>query len=188
MRRFALFSIIFLAIALNGHAGSKPHYVFLLPDGYIGWVQIISQAPNSARPVLEKGNLVVDLDDGGVFRTPTFHTTFVGAHDEFFYKRPNPRGEVTRVSVPANYICPEMSGLDTCYEPSEEKGADGFTVGRATVGKDGPSSEGNSWFFFIGPPALRSKCAVRVVFQPGTKKWMDHPENDPVPGRIKDEP
>jgi hypothetical protein len=187
MRKLALCSIVLLATAQSSFGRSKPHYIFLLPDGYIGWVQVISQAPNSAKPVVEKGNLLVDLDESGIFRTPTFHTMFVGARDEFFYKRPDSKGRITRVPVRPDYVCPQMSGLDSCYEPSEEKGADGFTVGRATAGKDGPSSEGNSWFFFIGPSALRERYAVRVIFQPGTKKLMDHPEYDPIPGRIKDE-
>jgi len=187
MRKLFLSSIALLATAQSSFGRSKPHYIFLLPDGYIGWVQVISQAPDSARPVVEKGNLLVDLDESGIFRTPTLHTMFVGAHDEFFYRQPDSKGGVTRVPVPPEYVCLQTSGLDTCYEPSEEKGADGFTVGRATAGKDGPSSEGSSWFFFVGPSALRKKHAIRVVFQPGTKKWMDHPENDPIPGRIKDE-
>jgi hypothetical protein len=182
-----VFSVMLLVTAQSTPGHKKPHYVFLLPDGYIGWVQVISQAPNAARSIIEKGNLLVDVDETGVFRTPTFHTMFVGAHDEFFYKRPSPAGGITRVPVPPEYVCVQMSGLDSCYEPSEEKGADGFTVARATVGKDGPSSEGSSWFFFVGPSVLREKYAVRVIFQPSTKKWMDHPENDPIPGRIRNE-
>ncbi len=187
MRRLFLCSIVLLATAQSSFGRSKPHYIFLLPDGYVGWVQVISQAPDSAKPVVEKGNLLVDLDESGIFRTPTFHTTFVGAHDEFFYKRLDARGGTTRVPVPSNYVCSQTSGMDTCYEPSEEKGADGFTVARATVGKEGPSSEGSSWFFFIGPFPLRKRYAVHVIFQPGTKKVIDHPQYDPIPGRIKDE-
>jgi hypothetical protein len=37
----------------------------------------------------------------------------------------------------------------------------------------------------VGPPALRRKQARQVIFEPGTKMQMDHPENDPIPGRIK---
>jgi hypothetical protein len=186
MKKITLLAIVIFAAAQTGFARSKPHYVFLLPDGYIGWVQVISQAPNSAKPVVTNGNLVVDLDESGIFRTPTFHTTFVGVHDEFFYKRPDSKGGVVREPVPTNYVCTD-SGLDSCFTPSEEHGADGFTVGRASVGKPGPSSEGTSWFFFVGPPALRQKNAVRVNFKPGTKVWMDRPENDPTPGRIKND-
>ncbi len=179
--------MLLLFSAQAAFARNKPHYVFLLPDGYVGWVQVISQSKDARQPVVEKGNLLVDLEDSGVFRTPSFHTMYVGAHDEFFYKRKDANGKLGRVPVPANYYCNADSGLDTCYTPSEEHGADGFTVGRAVVGKPGPSSDGSSWFFFIGPPELRAKNAVRVTFEPGTKKWMDRPENDPAPGRIKND-
>jgi hypothetical protein len=187
MRKRIIVPMFLLFAAHAAFARSKPHYVFLLPDGFVGWVQVISQAPDSPKVVVEKGNLLVDLDDTGVFRTPSFHTTFVGARDEFFYKRTTPSGEILRVPVPSGFVCTELSGMDTCYTPSEEKGADGFTVGRATVGISGPSHDGSSWFFFIGQPALRQKNTVRVIFKPGTKKWMDHPENDPTPGRIKND-
>jgi len=179
--------MLLLLLTQAAFARGKPHYVFLLPDGYVGWVQVISQSKGAPQPVVEKGNLVVDLDDSGVYRTPTFHTMHVGAHDKFLYKRKDATGKIARVPVPAEYVCSQMSGLDTCYTPSEEHGADGFTVGRAVVGKSGPSSDGSSWFFFIGPPELRAKYAARVTFKPGTKKWMDHPENDPAPGRIKND-
>ncbi len=186
MRKQIAVTVLLLFAAHAAFARSKPHYVFLLPDGFVGWVQVISQAPGAPKAVVEKGNLLVDLDDSGVFRTPTFHTSFVGAHDEFFYKRIGANGDALRVSVPSDFVCTE-SGMDMCYTPSEEKGSDGFTVGRATVGVSGPSRDGSSWFFFVGPPALRQKNTVRVIFQPGTKKWMDHPENDPTPGRIKND-
>jgi len=185
MKKRITLAILLLSSAQTVFARSEPHYVFLLPDGYIGWVQVISQSKDAPAPLIEKGNLLVDLDDSGEFRTPSFHTMYVGARDEFFYKRKDATGKLVRVPVPAEYVCPEMSGLDTCYTPSEEQGADGFTVGRAVAGKSGPSREGSSWFFFIGPPELRAKNAVRVTCQPGSKKMMDHPEYDPTPGRIK---
>lgn len=169
-------------VTVPSSAREKPHYVFLLPDGYTGWIQVISNARNARQPVVEHGNLVLTIDDSGVFRSPTYHTYYAGAHDEFFYQTSDSQGRSTRVAVPSNYVCPGISGLDSCY--GNDVGAlvparqDAFTVGRATVGRPGSSEDGNSWFLFIGPPDLRAKMSIA---------WtdLDHPEHDPTPGRIK---
>jgi hypothetical protein len=74
MKKRITLAMLLLFSAQAAFARSKPHYVFLLPDGYMGWVQVISQSKDAPPPVVEKGNLLVDLDDSGVFRTPAFHT------------------------------------------------------------------------------------------------------------------
>jgi hypothetical protein len=118
------------------------------------------------------------------------HSYFTGSHDEFFYRR-TINGKETLVPVPINFYCNELSGLDTCYPNSKMK-KDAFTVSRATVGMQGPSSAGNSWFFFVGPPEARERHKWS-----GTPKYrteshssgmqVDQPECDPTPGRIKND-
>jgi hypothetical protein len=182
--RRILSAILITLAPAYANARKLPHYVFILPDGYTGWVQIIFRSPGGTDPPQTHDKIKIVLEDSGVYKTGMYHAYFTGSHDEFLYRR-IVEGKESLVPIPASYYCNADSGLDTCYKPSEEKGADGFTVGRSSVGKEGPSSGGNSWFFFIGPPELRAKNLVRVTFEPGTKKWMDHPENDPAPGRIK---
>jgi hypothetical protein len=148
-------------------------------------VQIVF-TPKGSKPVIEGESLLVDLDDSGIFRTSVVQRFGGRDHDEFFYKRRDPKGKITRVPVPGTYVCTDVSGIDSCYEPSEERGTDGFTVGRATAGKSGSNTEGSSWFLFIGPSPLRAKYAARVVFHPGAKYMDDHTEYDPVPGRIRE--
>ena len=64
---------------------------------------------------------------------------------------------------------------------------DAFDVGRATLGRVSDGTPGNSWFLFVGPYALREKMARHVHFAPARSKKIDVPEDDPTPGRIKDE-
>jgi len=160
-----------MLMSVSAHAKKLPHYVFVLPDGYTGWIQVVFDPNHGSPVVVEKGNALVRVGDDGLVHLKTYHTTFVGSTDEFFYEQRDANGRIIRKALPADFTCSiRNSGMDFCYEPSEERGADGFTAGRASVGKAGPSSEGSSWFFFIGPPALRAKNAVRVTFEAGTKK------------------
>jgi hypothetical protein len=191
MKKRITLAMLLLFSAQAAFARSKPHYVFLLPDGYRGWVQVISQSKDAPPPVVEKGNLLVDLDDNGVFRTTSFHTMYVGAHDEFFYKSRDATGKTVRVPVPANDYCNGDSGLDTCFADSKTT-VDCFTVGRSTVGKSDDGKLGNSWFFFVGPPEDRERYkwagAPKYRTEPHSSGMkIDQPEFDPKPGRIKND-
>ena len=167
-------------------AAKLPHYIFILPDGYTGWVQIIFSSPGSARLVLEHDNAVLRIKDDGVIRLPIEHHYFTGSHDEFFYERPETTGKTVRVPVPSDYVCAESSGLDTCYDSKGDL-SDGFTVSRATVGKPSDGTLGNSWWLFVGPPDLRKKWARPITRNSDPKRpyQIDIPANDPTPGRIK---
>jgi hypothetical protein len=189
-RKTWVLAVLILLASVDAHARKLPHYVFILPDGYTGWVQIIFQSPGEPGPPETLDKITITLDDSGVYKTGMHHAYFVGSHDEFFYRRVID-GKETLVPMPSNFYCNEDSGLDSCFRDSKVT-IDAFTVSRATVGVEGPSSSGNSWFFFIGPPESRERHKWS-----GTPKYrtephsfgmkVDQPEFDPTPGRIKND-
>jgi hypothetical protein len=173
-------------VSQGAHAAKLPHYIFILPDGYTGWIQVIFDSPGSAPLVLEHDNAVLKIKDDGVIRLPIPGHVFVGSHDDFFYERTDAKGKAVRVLVPSDYVCTESSGMDSCYNSKGDL-SDGFTVGRATIGKPSDGTPGNSWWLFVGPPDLRKKWA-RPITRNSDPKWpyqIDVPANDPTPGRIK---
>ena len=68
-------------------AEKLPHYIFILPNGYTGWIQVIFDSPGAAPLVLEHGNAVLGIKNDGVIRLPIMGHIFAGAHDEFFYEQ-----------------------------------------------------------------------------------------------------
>ena len=190
MRRTLLGTLLALIVTSNACAKKLPHYEFVLPDGYIGWIQIIFQSPNAPNPPFANNKFTIRLDDSGVYKTGMYHTYFTGSHDEFFYRR-LVNGKETLVAVPTNYYCNKFNGLDTCF-PDSKVTIDAFTVSRATVGVEGPSSSGNSWFFFVGPPEARELHKWSGISKYRTEPQssgmkVDQPEFDPTPGRIKND-
>lgn len=182
----ALPAVLLLALAPAGWGRPQPHYAFVLPDGYAGWIQIIFASPDAPRPEFSHDRFVLRVDDSGVLRTRMLHSYFTGSQDEFFYRRINSKGKEDLVPVPAEYVCTGNSGLDNCFI-SDDSRVDALDVGRATLGRVSDGTPGNSWFLFVGPYALREKMARHVHLDPGTSKKIDVPEDDPTPGRIKDE-
>ena len=184
--RWAAFAGLCLALAPAGWGGAAPHYAIVLPDGYVGWVQVIFATPHEKRPEFSHDRYLLRIDDSGVLRTGMFHSYFKGGQDEFFYRRVDAKGKETLVTVPPEYYCGGNSGLDNCFISSDER-VDAFDVGRATLGRVSDGTPGDSWFFFVGPHTLREKMAKHVHYAPGTKTKIDVPEDDPIPGRIKNE-
>ena len=182
----ALPAVLMLALAPAGWAHPLPHYAFILPDGYTGWIQIVFASPNAPRPEFSHGRYILRVDDSGVLRTSMLHSYFAGAQDEFFYRKTGSKEKESLVPVPAEYVCTGNSGLDNCFI-SDDTRVDALDVGRATLGRVSDGTPGDSWFLFVGPYALREKMAKHVHYYPGTKKKIDVPEDDPIPGRIKDE-
>jgi hypothetical protein len=181
-----LIAVMMILVSTDLCAEKLPHYIFVLPDGYTGWIQVIFDSPGSAPLVLENDNAVLHIKNDGIIRLPIVGHVFTGSHDEFFYERTDIKGNILRVPVPANYVCTQNSGMDTCYD-SDSGLSDGFTVGRATRGKPNDGTPGNSWWLFVGPPDLRKKMAKPIDRNPDPK-WpyqIDVPEHDPIPGRIK---
>jgi hypothetical protein len=174
-----------LMLSTNAYPKNLPHYVFVLPDGYTGWIQVIFDSPGSAPVKVENGNAILEIDNSGIFRLPIVSHIFAGSHDEFFYERVS-SGKKARVPVPADYVCTQYSGMDSCYD-SDSNISDGFNVGRATRRKPNDGTPGSAWWLFVGPRDLRKKMAVPVHRNPDPK-WpyrIDVPEDDPTPGRIK---
>jgi hypothetical protein len=181
----ALLATLLVPFAFAGAKHSLPHYVFILPDGYVGWIQVIFSSPNAPEPPLVNNGLVLRIDNSGVFRTRMIGSGFTGSRDEFFYSKMDAQGKETLAPVPSNYVCTEYSGMDFCYD--SDSLSDGFTVGRANLGHPNDGTPGDSWFLFVGPPDLRKKYAVPVHLAPGEKYHIDVPKDDPTPGRIRSE-
>lgn len=182
----AAFAALMLAMAPTGWGRQDPHYVIILPDGYAGWVQIIFSSRNAPKPEISHERYVLRVDDSGVLRTRLKHVHYAGAQDEFYYTRLNAKGKNVLVPVPAGYVCAGNSGIDNCFISTDDR-VDAFDADRATLGKASDGTPGDSWFFFVGPYALREKMAKHVHIDPATNKKIDVPEDDPTPGRIKDE-
>jgi len=178
--------VLLLTLAPAGWGKQDPHYAFVLPDGYTGWIQIIFNSPRAPRPELSHNRFVLRVDNSGILRTSMLHTHFAGSQDEFFYRRIDAKGKESLVPVPAEYVCAGNSGLDNCFISSDSR-VDAFEVGRATTGRVSDGTRGDSWFLFVGPFALREKMATHAHFEPGTTKRIDFPEDDPTPGRIKND-
>jgi len=177
----------FLLIAsTSAYATKLPHYVFVLPNGYTGWIQVVFEDPNGAPFEVEHDNAVLKIDDSGIIRLRGVGRMFVGSHDEFFYDVVDQHGKHSRIPVPANFVCTAMSGMDNCYD-DDSKITDGFSVGRATIGKPKGTTQGSAWWLFVGPPDLRKKMArpAHVNPDPQYPYHIDVPEDDPSPGRIK---
>jgi hypothetical protein len=182
-----LITTLVVLMSASAHAKKLPHYVFVLPDGYTGWIQIVFDPNHGSPVVVEKGNALVRVGDDGIVHLKTYHTTFVGSTDEFFYEQRDANGRIIRNALPADFTCSiKNSGMDFCFDGSGDL-SDGFTVGRATVGKPSDGTPGSAWWLFIGPPALRRKMARPITRNPDPKYpyQIDVPENDPTPERIK---
>ena len=174
-------------LATVGCSAKLPHYVFVPPDGYVGWVQVIFDSPGASEMVPNRGRLVLRLDKSGILKTSSIQHVFAGSHDEFFYSRRDVKGKELLSAVPSNYYCNQESGIDSCYGSDGTK-SDGFTVGRANLGRPNDGTPGNSWFLFVGPRDLRDKMAKPIHRAPGEKYQIDVPEDDPHPGMISPKP
>jgi hypothetical protein len=130
-------------LATIGCSAKLPHYVFVLPDGYVGWVQVIFDSPGAPEIVPTHGRFVLRVDRSGVLKTSMIATVFAGSHDEFFYSRRDVKGKEVLSAVPTNYYCGQESGIDSCYGSDGTK-SDGFTVGRANLGRPNDGTPGNS--------------------------------------------
>src|SRR5215813_2938707 len=164
-------AICTIAITLSStiaYSAELPHYVFVLPDGYVGWIQVIFDSPGAPGLLLRHGRVVLRIDTSGVLKTSTLGHVFAGSHDEFFYSRLDVKGKEVLSPVPSNYYCGEQSGIDSCYGGDGTK-SDGFTVGRANLGEPNDGTPGSSWFLFVGPPDMRANMAKPIHRAPGEK-------------------
>ena len=62
-----LIAVMMILVSTDLCAEKLPHYIFVLPDGYTGWIQVIFDSPGSAPLVLENDNAVLHIKNGPCF-------------------------------------------------------------------------------------------------------------------------
>lgn len=154
--------------ALNARPKPKPHYTFILPDGYIGWVQIIFQDPQaSPLPIRKDGGRVIEVPESGLPRTSDIRVIDGATPDEFYYRAILPDGSSELRPMPPALTLPDVAH-------------GGWDV-RDTGGR-GP---GYSWFLFFGPPDVRAQTPwADITKVPGYGKKLMAPKAYPTPGRL----
>jgi hypothetical protein len=100
-------------------AAESPHYVFVLPDGYVGWIQVIFDSPRAPMVVPKHGRFVLRVDKSGVLKTSSTEYVFAGSHDEFFYSRLEPK---------AKRSCPQYRRTATAVKIQESIRATAVTA------------------------------------------------------------
>src|SRR5215475_1545264 len=106
----AFLHAVVLSMLLPLYAGTKPHYTFILPDGYIGWIQVIFNDPQTPRlPVEKNGGRVLEVPESGIFRTSDLRVHDFKRKDEFYYRVLLPGGRFRLQAVPAEYILSDDS-------------------------------------------------------------------------------
>ena len=123
-------------------APERPHYLFVLPDGYVGWVQIIFNDPLAPPLSTQKEKVVLMVPESGIVRTSALRAHSSQAPDEFYYQKTSVSGSLQRHHLPGSYVA---YGIDHA----------GF--GAINTGRKG---RGYSWFLFVGPPELRSSMSL----------------------------
>ena len=176
-RRIRLASLILwlLFVAATLAAAKPPHYTFILPNGYVGWVQIIFFDPNAPALSLRRDKgYEIEIPESGISRTSHMRVHDFKRKDEFYYRPLRSAGKAKLFPLPSEYVL-----------PGDSHG--GFGV--MDTGGKGP---GYSWFIFIGPPELRAKVALadydKVVkgYQTthGGKSYFVSSDTYPQPGRM----
>ena len=166
--RLAICSMILLSVLFPAYGRAKPHYTFILPDQYVGWVQLVFNDPGtSPLPVRRDGGREIDVPESGIPRTSGLRVHDVKGKDEFYYLSVLPNGKAELRPVPSEYVLP---GIDH----------GGFGV--ADTGGQGP---GYSWFIFIGPPEIRARIPwADITKVPGYGRRLMAPDVYPTPGRM----
>ena len=168
MNRCGACLIVLLAVHSSAHGRTKPHYTFILPDGFVGWVQIVFNDPQaSPLPVQKDEGRVIEVTESGISRTSGILVLDFKKTDEFYYRSPLPNGKSGFRVVPSENVLPgALHG--------------GFHV--ADTGGRGP---GYSWFLFIGPPEIRARIPwADITKVSGYGQKLMAPEVYPTPGRV----
>src|SRR5579862_8419695 len=105
LRKCALLLIIATCALHSPAKPSKyPHYTFTLPDGYIGWVQIIFNDPQAEHLPWRGNGCEISIPDSGISRTSALRMHSDRAEDEFYYRVPLPDGNVKLAPIPSDYV------------------------------------------------------------------------------------
>ena len=173
LRNILLSTLALAMFATSAFAAKRPRYIFELPDGYIGWIQIIFNDPNAAPLQIVDGGVLLAVPESGVFRTSALRIHSSQAPDEFYYKATDISGS-KRKPVPADYVLP------------------GISHGGFGVMDTGGRGKGYSWFIFIGPPEQRKEVPLANWDEVVATQRKLHgnakvpaPKSYPIPGRVQ---
>lgn len=172
VRQCLMCSTIVTMAAMPAVAERRPHYIFELPDKYVGWVQIIFNDPGSPALPIAHGGVVLKVPESGIVRTSSIRVHSSLAPDEFFYRVIGSAG-AQDVPVPAEDVLP------------------GINHGGFGVMDTGGRGKGYSWFVFIGPPRLRKEVPL-ADWTEVLQNWqeihrnshVEAPDPYPIPGRM----
>ena len=138
LKNMVFFALVIIAESYASPARKQPHYKFLLPDGYVGWVQIVFNDPDAPALAICDGGYVVDVPESGITRTSDIRVHDFKRRDEFYYHvSTGPRASELR-PAPTEAVLP------------------GDSQGGFGVMDTGGKGIGYSWFIFIGPPTMRA--------------------------------
>lgn len=168
MNKVALCFLTLLSVVAPVYGRAKPHYTFVLPDGYVGWVQVVfNDSRASPFRVRKDSGREIYIPESGIPRTAGLRVHDARGKDEFYYYSVLPNGMEELRPVPSEYVIP---GIDH----------GGFGV--ADTGGKGP---GYSWFIFIGPPEIRLHIPwADITKVRGYGRKLMAPDVYPTPGRM----
>ena len=174
-------STILIALSLfsppvSARGRAHPHYTFVLPEGFVGWIQVVFNDPHANQLHWEQNAVFIDVPDSGVARTSSLrvHGFGEGKFDRFFYRAQALDGRTNLIPIPNEYV---LRG--------DSHGGFGY------AGTDG-KGPGYSWFIFIGPPQVRANVPMADWGKVVEEYRQTHNGNSrvelrgplPVPGRM----
>jgi hypothetical protein len=173
MVRRTIICAVLVFFIFSTYACVKPHYTFVLPENYIGWIQVIFGDPGALPlPIRKDAGREILVPETGIFRTSDIRVLDARSHDEFYYTCAG--GECNFRPLPSEYVMP------------------GTYHGGFGVSDTGGNGRGDSWFLFVGPPELRAKVPLadysKVVEEyrktHGGKAYNTDHITYPTPGRM----
>jgi len=175
IKRGVLLAVL-VAIALQAATArhKRPRYIFVFPDGYLGWVQIVFNDPAAAPLPMKDGGYVIDIPESGLTRTTDIRVEDFKSQDEFYYHSSPTAGTQELRKVPNENVLP------------------GVSHGGFDVMDTGGRGKGSSWFVFVGPPSIRAKVPL-ADWDKEVEAWrkvhgnvrVAAPDLYPSPGRMQ---
>jgi len=165
-----------ILLAISGCASAMAeghHYEFILPDHYIGWIQVIFQDPD-APPITNVGKShLFTIPETGIYRTSSTRVIAAKPSDTFFYRVSTNDGSFRLKRVPSNYVVKGVN--DGGFDIAGERG----------------TGAGRGWYIFIGPPEIRSEVPFadwKTELESRIRKYgtdeTGPPNPLPIPGRM----
>lgn len=173
-RGFLLAMLVAVALQPAEARRKQRRYIFIFPDGYVGWVQIIFNDPAAAPLPFKDGGYVIEVPDSGITRTSGLRVHDFKRQDEYYYRLSRTTGAPELQKVPSEYVMP------------------GDSHGGFGVMDTGGKGRGYSWFIFIGPPSIRSNDPL-ADWDKVVEAWrkihgnarVSAPDPYPSPGRMQ---